>query len=643
VRLLSTQLLLLATLPPLLGQPQDNLQQVAFQVQQVGYEERKAELDYPFSYDGIMRFLHDLQSGELEKRCTPEDLEKITQFLAFLARAGVLPEDTEENRSLEGDIEELLDGESDSYDYMMIPAVSHGYGEMILCKHRSWAEKKWDQVTHFAKKHEKALIIGSVVIVGVAVVVVAVATAPASVGAAAASAVGAIVSPGSDSSGSHKQERRGESHHSVSIPNPPEIAATQEAPTLKAVMDQEVISFKEQVVHEQFFQNPYPFSQQQALSWEENGRVLGSLFAHESLQNIEQQITDSPRLSQEVQTLGFQYDLSISPEHSLTPLDFGHPEIDRIFSTDYTSLFAIPEADFQTLSYQVRGERALACGYYDQAVQDLGRAIELNPTNPLPYLERGVAHFGLGQYDLLLEDYHTFSSQVQKTYPLSIPDFGRGFAKGLPKGIYDSGEGIFLLVSDLARHPIHTGRQMWDALTLLSELARSEEWSTLSEVLAPEIHKLVKEWETLPSNVRGELAGYAFGKYGADIIIPGALAKAVSRGLKGAQKVSAVYRGLQTTEQTLLLESVAALESGTKIAEVVQLEKQVSSWLGEGTKVIHNAAGDPVFLSEDGIRKVRFDFNRPYPHENPHLHLEELIDGEWKEISRIYPSDVPHK
>ncbi len=113
MRLLSTQLLLLATLPPLLGQTQGNLQ-TTFQAQRVGYEARRAELDYPFSYDGIMQFLHDLQSGELEKWCTPEDLEKITQFLAFLARAGVLPEDTEENRSLEGDIEELLRSDSRS-------------------------------------------------------------------------------------------------------------------------------------------------------------------------------------------------------------------------------------------------------------------------------------------------------------------------------------------------------------------------------------------------------------------------------------------------------------------------------------------------------------------------------------------------
>jgi hypothetical protein len=70
---------------------------------------------------------------------------------------------------------------------------------------------------------------------------------------------------------------------------------------------------------------------------------------------------------------------------------------------------------------------------------------------------------------------------------------------------------------------------------------------------------------------------------------------------------------------------------------------QLSNWLGEGTQLIYNKAGDPIFLSKDGLKKVRFDFNRPAPHENPHLHLEHLVNGEWQEINRVYPFDVPHK
>ena len=170
-----------------------------------------------------------------------------------------------------------------------------------------------------------------------------------------------------------------------------------------------------------------------------------------------------------------------------------------------------------------------------------------------------------------------------------------------------------------------------------------ERGGALGEVLAPEIHQLVHEWDTIPSDKRGELAGYAFGKYGSDIIIPGSLAKATAKGLKGAQELSIVYRGIKTAEQTFVLELASGLESGVKIAEVVQLEKQISTWLGEGTQFIRNKAGDPIFLSKDGLRKVRFDFNRPAPHESPHLHLEDLVNGEWQEISRVYPIDVPHK
>jgi hypothetical protein len=62
------------------------------------------------------------------------------------------------------------------------------------------------------------------------------------------------------------------------------------------------------------------------------------------------------------------------------------------------------------------------------------------------------------------------------------------------------------------------------------------------------------------------LAGYAFGKHGSDIFIPGALARAISK-------------GLQTAEKTLLLESVTGLESA-KIAEVIQ-SSQRTIILGE--------------------------------------------------------------
>lgn len=70
-------------------------------------------------------------------------------------------------------------------------------------------------------------------------------------------------------------------------------------------------------------------------------------------------------------------------------------------------------------------------------------------------------------------------------------------------------------------------------------------------------------------------------------------------------------------------------------------EEKISDWLGEEVKTIVNKAGDPIFISKNGTRRIRFDFNRPNPHQNPHMHLEEKIGNEW-EGPRIYPKDVPN-
>jgi RHS repeat-associated protein len=75
---------------------------------------------------------------------------------------------------------------------------------------------------------------------------------------------------------------------------------------------------------------------------------------------------------------------------------------------------------------------------------------------------------------------------------------------------------------------------------------------------------------------------------------------------------------------------------------IVDLEKRISGWLGEGTRFIRNGAGDSVILSKDGQKCVRFDFNKPKPHNNPHGHIEIKIDDKWIKSGPIYPTDVPH-
>ena len=76
-------------------------------------------------------------------------------------------------------------------------------------------------------------------------------------------------------------------------------------------------------------------------------------------------------------------------------------------------------------------------------------------------------------------------------------------------------------------------------------------------------------------------------------------------------------------------------------SEIIKNIKQdIIEWLGEGYKIIKNKAEDLILISKDGLRKIRFDFNRPNPHKNPHTHIEELVNGKWQNF-RIFPKDVP--
>ena len=61
------------------------------------------------TYDDILELLHEIESDEdLEEKYSPEEMDQIAHFIAFITRQGKLPGDTEENLSIEQDIKELL-------------------------------------------------------------------------------------------------------------------------------------------------------------------------------------------------------------------------------------------------------------------------------------------------------------------------------------------------------------------------------------------------------------------------------------------------------------------------------------------------------------------------------------------------------
>ncbi|MGA8165406.1 MAG: hypothetical protein WB791_10395 [Waddliaceae bacterium] len=50
-------------------------------------------------------------------------------------------------------------------------------------------------------------------------------------------------------------------------------------------------------------------------------------------------------------------------------------------------------------------------------------------------------------------------------------------------------------------------------------------------------------------------------------------------------------------------------------SKVTALEQKIGGWLGKDSRLVKNKAGDIIILSQDGTRKVRFDFKNPFPHE----------------------------
>ena len=83
-------------------------------------------------------------------------------------------------------------------------------------------------------------------------------------------------------------------------------------------------------------------------------------------------------------------------------------------------------------------------------------------------------------------------------------------------------------------------------------------------------------------------------------------------------------------------------DAGNVPNKVTDLAKNMKDWLGKDARVITNKNGDKVFMSGDGTKRIRFDINNPSPHNNPHGHVEELVNGKWVKSGPIYPTDIPH-
>jgi hypothetical protein len=122
----------------------------------------------------------------------------------------------------------------------------------------------------------------------------------------------------------------------------------------------------------------------------------------------------------------------------------------------------------------------------------------------------------------------------------------------------------------------------------------------------------------------------------------GSLGMEVLPFLRGVRVPGVGKEGIKATQQFISFEQKLANAS----PKVQEGYKFITQWLGEGSRAIINKNGDLVLMSKDGLKKIRFDINKPYPHIHPHTHIEQFINGQWVKgqyegVPQLYPKDVP--
>ena len=74
--------------------------------------------------------------------------------------------------------------------------------------------------------------------------------------------------------------------------------------------------------------------------------------------------------------------------------------------------------------------------------------------------------------------------------------------------------------------------------------------------------------------------------------------------------------------------------------QTVELGNAIKNWLGEGSRAIPTTKGDTVFISKDGLRRFRTDFNNMRG-EVPHIHFQEKVNGKWIDFFPNLPHRIP--
>ncbi len=215
---------------------------------------------------------------------------------------------------------------------------------------------------------------------------------------------------------------------------------------------------------------------------------------------------------------------------------------------------------------------------YDQAIEALDKAIELNPLNKNAYFERAIAYFEKGNISTSLQDY--LQSNLKPTQiDLDLKDsfdYAAGLlfgaAKGVKEGVVDyvpsilsSAQGLSHGLWSLVTTPAQVSKQVVEACKGCANFLKENASAEIVSKIVPELRELIEKKDEISSQREGEIIGYIIGKYGVEIFAGGVMVKCMK-----------AYRSLKRANALLTME-VAAISEQNRIHIAVEAARKAEA------------------------------------------------------------------
>lgn len=315
--------------------------------------------------------------------------------------------------------------------------------------------------------------------------------------------------------------------------------------------------------------------------------------------------------------------------------------------------------------YQVCGEACLEVKLFHEAIEALTKAIKANPRNREAYFYRASAYFETGNFDEALQDY--LMSDKGKQIPKSNIRATKEFTSALLNNVcHGAMEAAIDFVPSLCSSAYGLGKMLWAVHPLnpqvlenanefanacyemtecIADTFKNLDWETVNGCV-DQIKVLYEQYNQLNDTEKGELIGFAVGKYGVDLFAGGAIIKSISacRKLRTANSLCnlesmAISNANKEEVITASLKHTSDRESFFKNVKI-EIDKQNKHIVGK-----HNyECGKSIFEHSDPERLIK-DFagkgkaiNNEIP-GNPNY--RELIDfgeqiGIWKDKNNTF-------